>query len=147
MFILSIAGLRVKTNTVHWVTSICLLLCGSYMFRHLRVILLYFFSMLPTWTILWFYYIIHPLYILDMTDFTLLFTCCIFWMWLILFYIMHVSYIPVVYFRGCLSFHVTHKDKDAPWGWHVGAGTCRSCIVINIYWRDPVHSVGFYTYA
>jgi hypothetical protein len=47
--------------------------------------------------------------------------------------------------RGCLSFHVTHKDKDAPWGRHVGAETCRSRIAINIYWRDPVHSVGFYT--
>jgi hypothetical protein len=21
----------------------------------------------------------------------------------------------------------THKDKNAPWGWHVGADTCRSC--------------------
>jgi hypothetical protein len=47
--------------------------------------------------------------------------------------------------RGCLSFRVTHKDKDAPWGWHIGAETCRSPIVMNIYWRDPVHSVDFYT--
>jgi hypothetical protein len=47
--------------------------------------------------------------------------------------------------HSCLSFHVTHKDKDAPWRWHVGAETCRSRIAINIHWRNPVHSVGFYT--
>jgi hypothetical protein len=48
--------------------------------------------------------------------------------------------------HSCLSFHVTHKDKDTPWGWHAGAETCTSCIAINIYGRNPVHSVGFYTY-
>jgi hypothetical protein len=33
--------------------------------------------------------------------------------------------------HSCLSFHVTHEDKDAPWGWHIGAETCRSRIIIN----------------
>jgi hypothetical protein len=33
--------------------------------------------------------------------------------------------------HSCISFHITHTDRDAPWGWHVGAETCRSCIIIN----------------
>jgi hypothetical protein len=33
--------------------------------------------------------------------------------------------------HSCLGFHVTHDEKDTPWGWHVGAKTCRSRIIIN----------------
>jgi hypothetical protein len=38
MFIPWIARLRIKTNTVHWVISIYLLICGSYMFRQICAI-------------------------------------------------------------------------------------------------------------
>jgi hypothetical protein len=42
----------------------------------------------------------------------------------------------------CLVLH-THKDKDAPWGWHVGAETCRSCIN-NKYLTKPSAQCWFF---
>jgi hypothetical protein len=92
MFVRCIAGLRIKTNTVHWVTSIYVYCCAA-----------------PT---------------------------------------CFGTYVPSsesVFVLVSFSFHETHEDKDALWGWHVGAETCRSRIAINIYGRNQVHSVGFYT--
>jgi hypothetical protein len=144
MFIPCIAGLHVKTNTVHWVTSIyvyCYVAptCyGTYVPSSGSVFVLVSYLKSKTASgnvncvicvlVLWWCSgLCFPTQNRTTpqnrhTDHT-----------------VHVT-------RGCLSFQVTHKDKDAPWGWHVGAETCRSRIAINMYWRNPVHSVGFYTY-
>jgi hypothetical protein len=64
--------------------------------------------------------------------------------------LLHVSaptYHPQGASLSCLSFHVTHEDKDAPWGWYVGAETCRSLIIINTLTKPiaqcwfPMHKV------
>jgi hypothetical protein len=63
-------------------------------------------------------------------QFNLMFISCIA-VWSVCRHTDHTVHVT----KGCLRFHVTHKDTDAPWGWHVGAETCRSRIAINIYWR------------
>jgi hypothetical protein len=118
-----------KTNTVHWVSSSIYISCSSYMFRHLRAILRERrcpceyaksrqLSMVSGSVTLW--------------------ALCAGLCWCVLLenttqhsnLSRHTVRTMSRYRRPYLAAYILHihKDKDAPWGWHVGAETCRSCI-------------------
>jgi hypothetical protein len=73
------------------------------------------------------------------TLFYYVFTCCkLFWLWLIVGYTLLYILETIL---SCLVF--TYKHKDASWGWHVGAETCRSCIN-NKYLTKPSAQCWFF---
>jgi hypothetical protein len=88
---------------------------------------LLYFTVAPgfsTMVLLFYLPIVYSRY--DRFCFTMLFTYCVFLV------VINCGLHPLLYIleavHSCLSFHVTHEDKDAPWGWHVGVETCRSRI-------------------
>jgi hypothetical protein len=124
-----------KANTVHWVSSSIYYWCSSYMFRHVRAILRE--RLCPCECV-------KCRQLSMVSDSVTLcalcagLSCCA----LLCFPTefentkqhsnshRQTVHTRSRYQRPYLAAYIlhTHKDKDAPWGWHVGAETCRSCI-------------------